>query len=65
MRNEVFKLEAIVEQDQLNDELMAMVMGGAGSTGGCLRKVDCFENCVCKFKGATCCHAGSGNKVQL
>lgn len=65
MKNEVFKLEAIVEQQQLDDELMAMVMGGVCSTGECSPKLDCNTNCNCMYKGSTCCHAGSGNYVHL
>lgn len=30
MNKEIFKLNAIVEQDPLDDNLMSMVMGGAG-----------------------------------
>lgn len=51
MNKEIFKLNAIVEQDPLDDNLMSMVMGGAGGSIECNPKyncclaVDCFVNC--------------------
>lgn len=58
MNKEIFKLSAIVEQDPLDDNLMSMVMGGAGGGDNCSSKytcclaVGCNINCKlepCKF----------------
>lgn len=65
MKNDVFKLEAIVAQEQFNDELMALVMGGVCSTGGCSPKLECGTKCGCMYKVVGCCYAGTGNKAHL
>lgn len=46
MNKEIFKLSAIVEQDPLDDNLMSMVMGGAGGEF-------CFGQC--NGQTVTCC----------
>ena len=51
MNKEIFKLNAIVEQDPLDDNLMSMVMGGNGS-GSCIKQiVICCLFASCHDKG--------------
>ena len=47
MKKEIFKINAIVEQDPLNDNLMSMVMGGAGGGSGCNPKQTHCSDAAC------------------
>ena len=51
MNKNLFKIDAIVENDRLSDNLMSMVMGGTSGEMGCSPQIVCPElGCTCKFK---------------